>query len=215
MSESKARYKTGSQNAGGDPLSPPQGDGAKKLTNKQRVFIDAYLETFSGAEAARRAGYSQRTARQMGRENLSKPYIKAEIDARLEESRMSADEALQALSEIARGDIGEFMDVSTVGWNISLVDENEDGTYQKKKSTRLIKKIKQKVTTIQGGGDDGREIIETEIELHDPLSAIDKILRVAGKYKDSLDLTTKGEKLPDYRDVILSKLLPRKSETGE
>lgn len=53
-----------------------------KLTAKQEAFIQAYIETNNAAESARRAWYSEKTARVIWDENLSKPYIKAEIDKR-------------------------------------------------------------------------------------------------------------------------------------
>jgi hypothetical protein len=54
-----------------------------QLTHKQQVFVEEYLKTWNATEAARRAGYSTDTARQMGSENLAKPYIKAVIEQRL------------------------------------------------------------------------------------------------------------------------------------
>jgi len=45
------------------------------LSPKQRKFVDEYLIDPNATQAAIRAGYSQRTARQMGSENLSKPVI--------------------------------------------------------------------------------------------------------------------------------------------
>ena len=54
------------------------------LTVKQQRFVKGYLIDLNAAGAARRAGYSRRTARQMGTENLSKPYIRAIIDAEIE-----------------------------------------------------------------------------------------------------------------------------------
>ena len=50
-----------------------------KLTHRQESFIIQYIECQNGAEAARRAGYSQNTARQMANENLSKHYIQSAI----------------------------------------------------------------------------------------------------------------------------------------
>ena len=38
-----------------------------------------YLATANGAEAARRAGYSERTAKQMANQNLTLPYLKEAI----------------------------------------------------------------------------------------------------------------------------------------
>lgn len=49
------------------------------LTSKQQLFVDYYITCRNGAEAARRAGYSERTARQIATENLSKPDIKAAL----------------------------------------------------------------------------------------------------------------------------------------
>ena len=57
----------------------------RKLTEKQKAFCDYYIETGNAAESARRAGYSHRTARGMGAENLTKPYIQAYIKTRNEE----------------------------------------------------------------------------------------------------------------------------------
>lgn len=45
------------------------------MNDQQKKFADYYIEYGNATEAARRAGYSEKTARQMGAENLSKPYI--------------------------------------------------------------------------------------------------------------------------------------------
>ena len=82
-----------------------------KLTEKQRRFVDYYIETGNASEAARRAGYSEKTAGWIGQENLQKPTIKAAIDARLkelEDKRIAkADEVLQFLTSALRGEVKE------------------------------------------------------------------------------------------------------------
>ena len=45
----------------------------KKLSVKQQKFVDCY--NGNATEAAIKAGYSKKTARQIGQENLTKPYI--------------------------------------------------------------------------------------------------------------------------------------------
>ncbi len=50
-----------------------------KLTPRQRRFVDEYLIDLNASKAAVRAGYSQKTARQIGSENLSKPDIQEAI----------------------------------------------------------------------------------------------------------------------------------------
>ena len=57
----------------------------RKLTERQRRFIDEYMACGNGTEACRRAGYSQNSEtvlRVQAHENLAKPNIKAEIDRR-------------------------------------------------------------------------------------------------------------------------------------
>lgn len=82
-----------------------------KLTEKQRRFVDYYIETGNASEAARRAGYSEKTAGWIGQENLQKTTIKAAIDARLkdlEDKRIAkADEVLQFLTSTLRGEVKE------------------------------------------------------------------------------------------------------------
>ena len=80
-----------------------------KLSNKQRVFIEEYLTCWDAAKAARRAGYSPKTARFIGCENLTKPNVKAAIEQRIKEKAMSADEVILRLAEHARHDIGDLM----------------------------------------------------------------------------------------------------------
>lgn len=55
------------------------------LTEKQKRFCDEYLIDLNATQAAIRAGYSEKTARQTATENLSKPYIREYIDKRLAE----------------------------------------------------------------------------------------------------------------------------------
>lgn len=80
-----------------------------KLTEKQKRFVDYYIETGNKTKAAKSAGYSERTAASIGDENLRKPAIKAAIDARLkelEDKRIAkADEVLKFLTATLRGEV--------------------------------------------------------------------------------------------------------------
>lgn len=79
------------------------------LTPKQKAFADYYLECGNASEAARKAGYSEKTAPFIGAENLKKPKVSAYIAERMaqtEESRIaSADEVLQFYSDVMRGKV--------------------------------------------------------------------------------------------------------------
>lgn len=163
----------------------------KKLNAKQTVFVNEYLKCWNAAESARRAGYSVRTAREIGRENLTKPNIRAEITARLDEVHMSADEALKLMADMARGDMGEFLDVSGMGFNLDLQDAKSRGL------TKLIRKVKQKTTIFSAKkeSDEDREVHELEIELYDAQAAARDVLKIHGKFIDRQDITSGGEKI--------------------
>lgn len=78
-----------------------------RMTAKQQRFCDEYLIDLNATQAAIRAGYSTRTAQQMGAENLSKPVVKEYIAARMaeKESELIADqdEVLKYLTSVMRG----------------------------------------------------------------------------------------------------------------
>lgn len=79
------------------------------LTPKQKAFADYYIECGNSTEAARKAGYSEKTSRSIGAENLTKPDISAYIAARMqaiEKDRVaSADEVLAFFSSVMRGEV--------------------------------------------------------------------------------------------------------------
>ncbi|MEB5968591.1 terminase small subunit [Enterococcus gallinarum] len=78
-----------------------------KLTEKQRRFADEYIISGNATQAAISAGYSKRTAKSVGSENLTKPDIRQYIDERLEqlqsEKIASQEEVLEYLSKVMRG----------------------------------------------------------------------------------------------------------------
>ena len=77
-----------------------------KLTEKQKRFIDYYIETANATESAKRAGYSSKTAKNIGAENLTKlNYFIQERLQQLENNRIaSQEEVLQYLTKVMRGE---------------------------------------------------------------------------------------------------------------
>ena len=51
-----------------------------KLNARQKAFCEYYVVCSNATEAAIKAGYSKKTARVIGQENLTKPYIKKKIN---------------------------------------------------------------------------------------------------------------------------------------
>ncbi|MCB7463396.1 terminase small subunit [Lactiplantibacillus argentoratensis] len=106
----------------------------RKLTPKQQRFADEYIKSGNAADAARKAGYSKRSARSVGQENLTKPDIKKYIDEQMAEIAskriMDATEAVELLTSIARGETKETVYIGTA-----------DGVYEKHKEADLKTRI--------------------------------------------------------------------------
>ena len=87
-----------------------------RMTEKQKRFCDFYIETGNAKEAAIRAGYSEKTAKQIGQENLTKPDLRAYIDERLAELKnertADAQEVLEYLTAVMRG---EYKEATLIG----------------------------------------------------------------------------------------------------
>lgn len=82
-----------------------------KLTIKQRKFADEYIRLGNSTQAAINAGYSKKTARQIGADNLSKVYIREYINEKMDaldkKKTMQIKEIMEELTSIARGEIKE------------------------------------------------------------------------------------------------------------
>lgn len=93
------------------PAPPP---AKQKLTAREALFIEEYLKDLNATQAAIRAGYSKATARQIGYENLTKPYIRAAIEAakrdQLERVQMDADALLFGLVQDYHANIADLFD---------------------------------------------------------------------------------------------------------
>lgn len=141
------------------------------LTDKQRAFVEEYLKDFNATQAAIRAKYSEESARQIGSENLSKPYIAELVRQRIAETAMSADEVLLRLAEQARGIPAKY--ISTKG-TVKVAQLVRDG------KTHLIKKISD---TAQG----------RMYEFYDAQSALQLIGRHHALFTDKTQSENTGE----------------------
>lgn len=95
-----------------------------KLTAKQKKFADNYIKTGNATQSAIDAGYSKKTAKSVGSENLTKPDIKAYIAEKMREIEsdriMGAQEALEFLTNVVRGKELETK-VVTTQYDVSTV----------------------------------------------------------------------------------------------
>jgi hypothetical protein len=174
------------------------------MNNKQRVFVEEYLQCWNATEAARRAGYSEKLLHTNAAKLLQNTTIQAEIQARLAEKHMSADEALVILAEQGRAKLSDFYKV-VEEWTfyplptydiidakeVEVLDEEGQPTGEKKINywVRHVAIDTYKLTDphysslLESFSDSPKNGMS--IKLHPKQGAIDKILRVHGKYKDA------------------------------
>lgn len=93
-----------------------------ELTEKQRRFIDYYIETANATESARRAGYSEKTAKNIGAENLTKlhHFITERMNQKASDRIASQDEVLEYLTRVMRGE-----ETDAFGLDASLQDRTK------------------------------------------------------------------------------------------
>lgn len=158
------------------------------MRDKWRVFISEYLKDFNATKAAKASGYSERTAYSIGQRLLKNVEISAAID---EHVKMVEDEVKSRLSDIARGDIADLMEITPTGFTLQLMIKDEEGNLSVNPKTKLIKKIKQKVTTFIAKAESGedREIVETEIELYSAHEALRDYGKIHKMFVDRTELT--------------------------
>lgn len=90
-----------------------------QLNPRQQAFCTQYVVDFNATQAAIRAGYSERSARQYGHSLLGKPSVQAAITRMMEskasEADFARDEILARLSRIAAFNAADYFEVGADG----------------------------------------------------------------------------------------------------
>jgi len=165
---------------------------SKGLTPKQLAFCQEYLCDLNATQAAIRAGYSEKTAKETGYENLTKPHIQALISERQAErskrTEITQDWVLRELALIAGADMADFVEIDDGGAIRAFpLDTLAEG------QSRIIRKVKEKRTirTERGTKDkpDGDQILDStyEFELYDKIKGLELIGKHLGMFMDRPD----------------------------
>jgi phage terminase small subunit len=84
---------------------------AKALTPRQQAFVQAYIVSLNATQAAKEAGYSEKTAKSQGQRLLTNvdvaDGITKAMKERANENKLDADRVLNELMRIAFFDIGQ------------------------------------------------------------------------------------------------------------
>lgn len=113
------------------------------MTPRQQKFCDEYLISGNATEAAIKAGYSRKTAKQTGSENLSKPDLQAYIDeqlAKIHSAKIAdAEEVMKYLTSVMRGEHTEQV-LKLVGEGVQTVTDIDVSAKERLKAAELIGK---------------------------------------------------------------------------
>jgi phage terminase small subunit len=88
----------------------------KKLEPRKRLFIQEFLKDLNASQAAKRAGYSKKTAYSQGQRLLKNVEIKKAIDAamrkREEKTEITAARVLQEIAILAFSDLKDYIEIN-------------------------------------------------------------------------------------------------------
>lgn len=151
----------------------------KTLTTHEAMFCLRYIIHWNASLAAKEAGYSVRSAKEIGYENLTKPHIQAEIQRLMDAMAMSAQEVLARLTAQGRANMAEIVEP----YDVPILDK--EGKHVGNRQSFRLKKgalerhghlIKAIAPTRSG---------DFKFELHDPQKAQELIGRHRNMFKDT------------------------------
>jgi phage terminase small subunit len=152
------------------------------LTEKQRIFCEVYCRVWNATKAAIQAGYSEKTAYEIGSQNLRKlecaNYIQFIKDNALEFAGISMLRNMQELAKVAYGSGADIRKAweNLEDWE-SLPDDVKSTIAEVTTSTRVIKSI---------GGDEesGASIVQAietvKVKQYDKLKALEMLNKMGG-----------------------------------
>lgn len=167
------------------------------MTAKQKRFCEEYLIDLNATQAAIRAGYSPETAKSVGSENLTKPDLRARIDAeiakRSRRTGVSADRVVRELAKIAFVNAADIIDPDTA-------TVRPDASEEDKTCIAAVK--------FRSSSGESSDSVEREIRLCDKLKALELLGKHLGMFSDRLTVSTPS-------DGCLADILKQLGGSGE
>lgn len=147
------------------------------MNDRQRRFAIDYAKSLNATQAAIAAGYSPKTAKQIGSRLLTHVAVRAEIAGALERAEVDAGWLLRRLTELAEVDVLDIFD--PLG-RLRPLDEIPVA------ARRLIGAIEYE-TRWEGSGKDAARVDVTKIKLLDRLRVLDGIGKhvAVGAYREA------------------------------
>lgn len=153
---------------------------SSNLNPKQKRFAQEYIVDFNATDAAKRAGYSEKTAAEQGHRLLKNVQVQAEIQAAIHKREkrveISQDRIILELERVAFGDVRSV--VSWTSRSVTLKPSNQ----LTNDAAALIAEV-------------SRNRLGVKVKLNDRLKALELLMRHKGMLNDKLNLNIPPESL--------------------
>ncbi|MFG1462274.1 terminase small subunit [Xanthobacter sp. DSM 24535] len=158
------------------------------LTDKQARFVDEYMVDLNATQAAIRAGYSAKTAADIGRQLLRKTPVAVAISehqrAISERTGVTAERVIEELAKIGFANMMDYMRSSPQG------DPYLDFSNLTREQAAALAEV-----TVEdfkdGRGDDARDVRRVKFKLHDKRAALVDLGKHLGLFKERIEHTGK------------------------
>jgi phage terminase small subunit len=144
------------------------------LPDRQEIFIQEYLKTRNATKAAIKAGYSEKTARVQGSDLLTKPDIKARIEAEMIK--------LQKKHEIGRDRV--VKEAAAIAFS-NIKHTFRDGSYEIKTLDELTPQQQRAIQSVEIIATKFGQVIK--VRMHSKTQGIDLLSKLLNLYKDNSD----------------------------
>ena len=159
----------------------------KKLSKKDQedLFCNNYIIHFNATQSAKDAGYSIKSARELGYRLLRNVHIQVKIkqliDKRTDRLEVSQDRVVHELMAVAFSDIKNY-----------LTDEGAIDFKELKDSDSNVVKSYEENTTVTDGEKFSNTKIVKKFQLHDKMKALELLGKHLAMYTDKKELDHKG-----------------------
>ena len=160
---------------------------AKKLTAKEQRFCEEYLIDLNGTQAAIRAGYSEKSAKEIASQNFTKLHIQAYIESKQKELFLqigiSQERILKEYAAIAFADIRKLFDADGRLLPIQQIPDD---------IAKVLASVE--VDELWGFDKEGKVRIgdTKKIKLIDKLGALNSLAKYFGMITEKVEVAGKG-----------------------
>lgn len=180
------------------------GPRLQPITPQQQRFVDEYLiDPDNAAAAAKRAGYSIKNAASLACNLLKHPgvakAVKEAMGQRAKRLGITQDRVLQELALIGFAKLSDAV----------TMHEDGDASVDMKGLSESNKQPAEVIVTITKGKNAGKSVIVKSVKLADKVSALEKIGKHLGMFKEQVEhsgkLTLEQLVRSSYEDKVLEK----------